>query len=196
MIGLFYPEYLDDNFLTLNLKAAFQCENFEAKKDAKYAMIVSAPCLHQFEEIPFLYPLITAFLDFHKVPIEDSDEILKELDEEGITLVGVHYSKEGAMIKWDDGSLDVDGKFYDSMKEMITNHQKLAPVLITKTFTFTSLSNWDDQLHLWVKEFKLELGYFPNIHARLIRNLLPTRHGNELEKARSITCNRWRIYQC
>jgi hypothetical protein len=43
MIGLFYPEYLDDNFLTLNLKAAFQCENLEAKKNVQYGMIVSAP---------------------------------------------------------------------------------------------------------------------------------------------------------
>ena len=37
------------------------------------------------------------------------------------------------------------------------------PILKTRTFAFNNLISWDHQLNSWVKEFKAQHGYFPNI---------------------------------
>ena len=36
-------------------------------------------------------------------------------------------------------------------------------ILLTTTFSFDSLISWDHQLNSWVKEFKADLEYYPNI---------------------------------
>ena len=54
----------------------------------------------------------------------------------------------------------------DLLKKIFKSEKKdesIEPIILTRTFVFNNLISWDHQLNAWVKDFKTEHGYFPNI---------------------------------
>ena len=167
MVGIHLFEYRDWDFLMRDIKDIFQCESmlakdFTPKSDKKYAMIVSASTLEELgEEIPGLSHRITGFLHFLEIPATNLEYQLSEMNKRDALIMGVHFSDNPSLEVRENEQVDIDSKFYDSMKTTISRPKD--PIFFSSSYTFNSMGQWDHQLNTWVKLFKKRHGYFPNI---------------------------------
>ncbi len=147
------------------LRDIFQCDrdfsdNERVPLDKKYALVISVMRFNgdiSAKDMGFDYH-IEGLLLITECPLMLLSEALKNTHKDD--LIGVHFSNERCLDNRLD-QIDIDQKFFDSMKAVIS--KVLNPKIFAKTFQFNELIKWDDQLNMWVKEFNQKYGYYPNI---------------------------------
>jgi hypothetical protein len=155
-------EYLQKILPTL-LYCNFDFNDFSFALPAKkYALIISTcPVGDLRNEVPSIPQRIRGFINFVEVPIEILDDEICEMENRNETILGVRFSDRPCLAVNPEGVVDLnfrDTDFKES-KETYT----AAPIIKASVYTFTNLLSWDHQLNEWVKAFKMEHGYFPNI---------------------------------
>ena len=175
-VGLHLFEYRNFNFLFTQLHDVFQCEknlipDLSKVPQTKWVTIVSSVLRDdEIDKIPGMSHRITAFLTLTQIPVQQLNDELGKINEDDELFIGLHFSDESTL-RYNEYSntLDVDMKFFDSMKDVICRKSNPSyqenrpdPILVAKMFTFNNLMNWDHQLNSWIKEFKSDYGYFPN----------------------------------
>jgi hypothetical protein len=161
MVGIHLFEYRDWDFLKVTLFTAFQCQA-SPEKNKKFAMIVTASALSEYDvELPGLSARIRGFVEFLEISVQNLDYQLGEMKKKDSFIIGIHYSDEPSLRDYDN-TLDLDSKFFDSMKTAYSLETR-PPVIVAAKYTLNSLIHWDDQLNDWVEKFKRSKGYYPNI---------------------------------
>lgn len=181
--GLHLFEYRNTDFLD-DLFDIFQCDNNIDQNSklidfpkSKYATIVSVILKDaEMEKLPGISERIMSFLTLTEVLVEDLETELSKIDEEVEYFIGVHFSDISIFrYRSEQNWLDIDSKFFDSMKIVISRNlreydeaknetvSKAEPEFYFSVFTFYILTNWDQILNRQVQNFKSTFGYYPNI---------------------------------
>ena len=182
--GLHLFEYRNTDFLSDDLFDIFQCDkNIDQNSKlvdypkTKYATIVSVILKDaEMEKLPGISERIMSFLTLTEVPVEDLEAELSKIDEEVEYFIGVHFSDKSIFKYWSEQNwLDIDSKFFDSMKMVISRNyrdndgaknetvSKAEPEFYFSVFTFYNLTNWDQILNRQVQNFKSTYGHYPNL---------------------------------